>query len=233
MLAHAFNLYRAIPAVGNGNESLNSCPSASAAPDVDELESKETASSASDQQVTEAVFRAREGDEEASRWLIQHLYPLVIKIVRANRPRRMDEEDLAQMVFVRVFSKLDQWRQTARFEHWVSRVAVNVCLGQVSYHKVRPELRMADLSEAQAEWLEQVSTDEGDLRARDEVSDRDLAMKLLEGLAPRDRLVLQLMDVEGRSVEEISNVTGWSRTMVKVQAFRARARMRKLMAKLS
>ena len=43
-----------------------------------------------------------------------------------------------------------------------------------------------------------------------------------------DRLVLTLLHLEGNSVEEIAEVTGWSKSMVKVQAHRARARLRKL-----
>lgn len=195
--------------------------------------SGESSAEISDQQMTDAVRKVLDGDEEAARWMVQKLYPLVIKIVRAHRPRRMDEEDLAQMVFVRVFGKLEQWRHQARFEHWVSRVAVNVCLGQLSYHRRRPELRMADLSESQAEVVEQIASDERAPDPRDGLADRELVDKLMATLGPRDRLVLQLLDLERRSVEEVSRITGWGKSMVKVQAFRARLRMRKSLAQLS
>ena len=55
------------------------------------------------------IERAKAHDEEAARTLVQELYPLVIKIVRSHRPRRMDEEELVQIIFVKVFQKLDQW----------------------------------------------------------------------------------------------------------------------------
>ena len=48
-------------------------------------------------------------------------------------------------------------------------------------------------------------------------------------LSPRDRLVLTLMYLEGCSVAEIARLVGWSQTMVKVQAHRARGRLRKLL----
>jgi RNA polymerase sigma-70 factor (ECF subfamily) len=70
--------------------------------------------------------RVRRGDEDAACLLIQHLYPLVIKLVRSHLPRRTSEEDLMQTVFVRVFTKLDQFRGTVPLEHWVARVAVAV-----------------------------------------------------------------------------------------------------------
>jgi RNA polymerase sigma-70 factor (ECF subfamily) len=52
---------------------------------------------------------------------------------------------------------------------------------------------------------------------------------LLEKLPPRDRLVLTLLYLQGNSVEEAAQLAGWSRTMVKVQAFRARGKLKKLM----
>ncbi len=51
----------------------------------------------------------------------------------------------------------------------------------------------------------------------------------LEQLAPRDRLVLTLLYLESRSVAEAADLAGWSETMVKVQAHRARKRFRKLL----
>jgi RNA polymerase sigma-70 factor, ECF subfamily len=52
---------------------------------------------------------------------------------------------------------------------------------------------------------------------------------VLDRLAPRDRLVLTLFYLEGSSVAQIAELTGWSQTMVKVQTHRARGRLRKLM----
>ena len=61
---------------------------------------------------------------------------------------------------------------------------------------------------------------------------REMLEKLLEQLPPKDRLVINLLDLEGRSVKEISQITGWSVTLVKVRAFRARRRLRSIAAAL-
>ena len=55
-----------------------------------------------------------------------------------------------------------------------------------------------------------------------------LLHQLLAQLPPRDRLVLTLRYVEEHSVEAAAELTGWTRTMVKVQAWRARGKLRKL-----
>src|ERR1043166_8811279 len=95
---------------------------------------------------------ALRNDDEAAPELVRRLYPLVAKMVRAHRPRRTSEEDLCQMIFIKVFQKLSQFSGKVPLEHWVSRIAVNTCLSQIEWEKIRPELRHADLSvEEQAE----------------------------------------------------------------------------------
>ncbi|HEU0273124.1 MAG TPA: sigma-70 family RNA polymerase sigma factor, partial [Candidatus Udaeobacter sp.] len=91
------------------------------------------------------VHAALQHDDEAARALVRQLFPLVAKIVRAHRPRRMEEEDLCQMIFIKIFQKLSQFSGRVPLEHWVSRIAVNTCLNQIQWEKIRPELRHADL----------------------------------------------------------------------------------------
>src|SRR6201984_491635 len=93
------------------------------------------------------VQAALRHDEEAARALGGRLYPLVAKMVRSHRPRRTAEEDLCQMIFIKIFQKLSQFSGKVPLEHWVSRIAVNTCLSQIEAEKGPPELRHADLSE--------------------------------------------------------------------------------------
>jgi RNA polymerase sigma-70 factor, ECF subfamily len=51
--------------------------------------------------------------------------------------------------------------------------------------------------------------------------------KLLETLSPPDKLVVTLMHLEGRTVEEVRQITGWNKSLIKVRAFRARRKLRK------
>ena len=109
--------------------------------------------------VADCLARVRGQDQDAARSLVEYLYPMVTRIVRANLPRRGAEEELAQDIFVKMFQKLDQFRGEVPFEHWVSRIAVNHCLNAIRAQKNRPEWRMADLSEDQAAALEAATAD--------------------------------------------------------------------------
>ncbi len=179
------------------------------------------------------LARVRQRDEDAARLLLNQLYPLVIKLVRAHLPRRTSEEDLAQVVFMKIFAKIDQFSGTVPFEHWVSRIAVNTCLNQLQAEKIRPELRWADLSEEEARVLETLaSTTEDFQHPDDHLASKDLVEKLLAHLSPNDRLLVNLIHLEGRSIEEVKSITGWNTSVIKVRVFRARHKLKKHYAKL-
>ena len=174
----------------------------------------------------------RQHDQAAARALVDHLYPLVIRIVRAHLPRRVAEEDLAQDIFLKMFTRLDQYKGAVPFPHWVSRIAVTTCIDQLRSQKRRPEFRWADLSENEADVLDAVMTNENDVEAGDALAARELVHKLLDQLKPDDRLVIQLLDLEQKTIAEISATTGWSQSLVKVRAFRARRKLQKLFQEL-
>ena len=179
------------------------------------------------------VHAALQHDDEAARALVRQLYPLVAKIVRAHRPHRTDEEDLCQMIFIKVFQKLSQFSGKVPLEHWVSRVAVNTCLSQIAAEKVRPELRHADLSEEEEAVVKNLAVSSEELAPDHQLASRQLVEHLLEFLKPVERLVIDLLYLQGRSVEEIHRITGMGVAAIKVRAFRARQKMKTQLAKLS
>jgi len=176
--------------------------------------------------------RVRARDQLAARELVEHLHPLVIRIVRGHLPRRVAEEDLAQEVFMKVFTRLGQYQGNVPFPHWVSRIAVTTCIDHLRAQKRRPEFRWADLSENEADVLDAVLTSENDVGANDALAARELVAKLLEQLKPDDRVVIQMLDLEQKTLLEISQITGWSTTLIKVRAFRARRKLQKLFEQL-
>lgn len=176
------------------------------------------------------LARVRSGDEAAARELVERVYPLVLRVVRGHRPRAVPEEDLAQEVLIKMFTRLDQYRQEVPFEHWVSRIALTTCLDHLRAQYRRPEWRLADLSEEEARYLEECCAADTDVEAPgDAMAARELAGKLLEHLNPKDRMVVTLLDLEGHSVAEVAALTGMNGTLIKVRAFRARRKLRRLM----
>jgi RNA polymerase sigma factor (sigma-70 family) len=176
--------------------------------------------------------RWKQGEEAAAEELIRHLFPVISRIVRTHLPRRDDEKDLVQEILMKTFSRLHQFKGDAPLSHWVSRLALTTCLDRLRAQKIRPEIRRADLTPEdsdvfEAAWLTGSSPD-----ATDAIAARDLVDKLLASLAPDDRSLILMVDLEGRSLQEISDLTGWSISKIKMRLFRVRPQLRQMINKL-
>ena len=137
------------------------------------------------------------------------------------------------MIFIKMFQKLPQFSGKVPLEHWVSRIAVNTCLNQIESERVRPELRHADLSEEEQAVVENLAASSPELGPDQRFASRQLVEHLLTALKPVERLAIDLLYLQGRSVEEIRKITGWSTALVKVRAYRARQKMKAQLARIS
>ncbi|MBA3937780.1 MAG: sigma-70 family RNA polymerase sigma factor [Planctomycetes bacterium] len=176
------------------------------------------------------VRRVGDGDQDAAQALVVHTRALVLKLVRAHRAATHSDDDLLQEVYLTMFARLHRYEARAQvpFEHWLARLAVNVCRDALRAERSRP--RLQSLSPAAADQL--AALQDGARRPADDAeAAREAVDALLGRLAPDDRLVLTLLDLEQRSVAEISALTGWSRPLVKVRAIRARLRLRALVGR--
>lgn len=178
------------------------------------------------QDLPELLARVRQRDEAASRDLVERLHPLVARIVRAHLPRGEDEADLRQEVFLKVFSRLESFRGEMPFEHWVSRVAVNTCIDQLRARRARPSVVWSDLSLEQQHLLGEFAPDETP-RPREQLA-WELLQRLLESLTPAERLLIRWLDLEQKSIAEVCAQTGWNSGVVRIRAFRARRKLKKL-----
>jgi RNA polymerase sigma-70 factor (ECF subfamily) len=111
-------------------------------------------------------------------------------------------------------------------------MTVRTCYDFLRGHQRNRESSFSDLSEPENDWLERF------VAAPESASENADAAKLLIGrvmekLSAPARLVITLLEIEDRSVKEIAELTGWSVPLVKVRAFRARAEMRKILAKMT
>jgi RNA polymerase sigma-70 factor (ECF subfamily) len=176
----------------------------------------------------DCLARVRLGDQSAATALVTHTHPLVLKIVRAYHARSFNDDDLVQEVYLTMFARLDRYepRPAVPFEHWLSRLAVNTCRDVLRAERRRPT--SAALSSEAQQSLIVLHTGNG---THDHAqAARELVEHLLSQLPPDDCLVLTFLDLEQRSVAEISMLTGWSRPLVKVRAFRARQRLKTVIA---
>jgi RNA polymerase sigma-70 factor (ECF subfamily) len=171
------------------------------------------------------IERVRSSDQLAAKELVELLYPTVIRIVRNHLPRREQEEDLSQEIFLKIFAKLNQFRADMPFEHWVSRISVNTCIDHLRKQRNRPEYRWSDFGEQQQAILDNLSQNVSSPPESSAEESREVLNRLMTILKPDERVVVQWLYLEEKSVAEICDLTGWKPSKVKVTAFRARQKL--------
>ena len=180
---------------------------------------------------SELIQAVRNGDASSFEPLVRKYSPRIFAMARRYARRESEVEDIAQEVWLKAFQKLGGFRGEAPFEHWLMRLAVRTCYDFLRAHQRNRETTFTELTPEEGEWLDRCGT------APDEAEDsasaaRSLVRRVMEQLSPPARLIITLLEIEERSVREIAELTGWSATLVKVRAFRARAEMRRRIGKL-
>lgn len=183
----------------------------------------------------ELARRSARGEDAAFAEIMRRYGPRVFRVAARFFRQRDRVEEAAQEVFLKAFTQLDAFEGRGSMEGWLTRIATTTCLNMLRGAKRRPELALADLTGDEGAWLEANTAGaatERHLAAERSVVAADLAGRVLDTMSHDDRLVLTLVDGEEMAVKEVAEMTGWSESKVKVQAFRARRRMREAVEKL-
>jgi RNA polymerase sigma-70 factor, ECF subfamily len=172
------------------------------------------------------VARSLQGDGEAyARIVTQHQTQVARRMQLFAREPAVIEE-LVQEVFVDAYFSLAGFRAEGTFDAWLATIAT-----RVGYrHWKRKNRRRKDEVNRDGAWWQELA--ERNIDELNPTIARRLIQDLLGRLPPRDRLALLLIHVEGHSTAEAAELAGWSQTMVKVQAHRARGRLRGLLDKM-
>lgn len=165
--------------------------------------------------------RARNGDETALRSLwVQH-GPHIDAVIRRLCGDADLAADIAQEVWMQIFRALPGYRGDAQFSTWAHRIAVNRTLNAL--RKIR------HLHRAEVDMPVDVAAPQADVDASFVAESIEVAVSRL---SPGARAVFVLHDVEGYTHEEIAKELGITSGGSKSQLFKARAKLRRLLAHL-
>jgi RNA polymerase sigma-70 factor (ECF subfamily) len=183
----------------------------------------------SDAELIAAVLK---GDTDSFAPLVARYSPRVFATARRYARKESEVEDIAQEVWLRAYQKLSSFRGEAPFEHWLMRLTVRVCYDFLREHQRNREVTLTEITEDQEDWLERFNQDPASADSGAQAA-KELIDKVLEQLSPAARLIITLLEIEERPVKEIAQLTGWSVSLVKVRAFRARREMRKVLERMA
>src|SRR5665213_406609 len=180
------------------------------------------------------VRRVQARDEMAFREVVERYQAKVFSIIYGILRNRNDAEDIAQQVFAKIYFSIKNFDFRSSLLTWIYKITVNECYDYLRKKRVRKLVYESDFSEEDTRRMENsdTATDQAlpvDIR----LAQRDLVVKLLDKLSEDDRTLLLLKEVEGHSVEELSQMTGMNENTIKVKLFRARQKLVKASQRLN
>jgi RNA polymerase sigma-70 factor (ECF subfamily) len=181
----------------------------------------------------EIVRQILSGNLSAFDQLLDKYQKHVLRIVTKHIPPG-HLEDAMQEVFINVFQSLPTFRGDSGLSHWISTVAVRTCYKFWRNHYKSPEQPMSSLAEKHRVWLEETLSEESDPSFSQKILEEEARKVLdwgLDKLSAEDRMVLELVYLEGHSVKEAARLLGWTIVNVKVRSFRARRKLHRELCK--
>ena len=180
------------------------------------------------------VRRVQAKDEMAFREVVERYQAKVFSIIYGILRNHNDAEDIAQQVFAKIYFSIKNFDFRSSLLTWIYKITVNECYDYLRKKRVRKLVYESDFSEEDSLRMEnsESAAEQGppvDIR----LAQRDLVVKLLDKLSEDDRTLLLLKEVEGHSVEELSNMTGMNENTIKVKLFRARQKLVKVAQRLN
>lgn len=182
----------------------------------------------------ELVRRVQAGDDVAFRELVENYQSKVFSIIYGIIRRRNDAEDIAQQVFTKVYFSLKGFDFRSSLITWMYKITVNECYDYLRKKKVRKLVYESDMAEEDERSMEnsRLATEKSPgVDSRTE--ERDYLLNLLEKVSDEEKMLLIHKEVEGRTVEELAEMTGLNENTIKVKLFRARKKLVKAASKLS
>ena len=182
----------------------------------------------------EVVHQVVSGDVNAFERLLKRYEAHVVRIVKKHIPFDKVEE-VTQDVFVRAYQSLPNFKRDDSFKQWLSTITIRTCYDFWRKHYRYREIPLSSLSEKHQVWLEEATATKSS-QSFDERDSQKKAREILDWaldrLSPEDRMVLELVYLEGYAVKEAASLLGWSTVNVKVRSFRARKKLHKLIKEM-
>ncbi len=166
------------------------------------------------------IATALDGGQDAYGRLVKRHQEAVSKWLWRFTRDRIILEELVQDVFIEAWLGLSRFKGESAFPTWLFTIAT-----RVGYRYWKKKARDAAITTAVADRM-LIADGEQEIIPSEAA---EALYGLFSGLPSRDRLVLTLMYFEDLDTKEIARLTGWTVSMVKVQAYRARNKLRDLL----
>jgi RNA polymerase sigma-70 factor, ECF subfamily len=171
------------------------------------------------------------GDINAFGFLVQKYQGHILAVVGNHIPHNQAEE-IAHDVFVKAYQSLLTFKFKGGFKQWLSAIAVRTCYNFWRKEYRSREIPMSSCSEEDRVCLERVMASQSNQITSEKNLQKEageLLGRAMDRLSPEDRIVLEMVYLEGLSIKEAAGFLGWSVANVKIRIFRSRKKLRKIL----
>ncbi len=168
----------------------------------------------------ELVQDCRAGDQHAFAELVRRYKREILRLAARFCDANDEADDLGQEIFCSAYKHLPKFRGQSSFRTWLHRIASNAC---VDHLRRQERLRQRRGPMPEADQAPCGRHTNGAMESRLD------CRRILAHLSPKDRLVITLLYMEGYSVQETADLSGLNPATVRVRAFRAKAKLRKIL----
>ena len=178
------------------------------------------------------VRRVQAHDEMAFREIVDRYQAKVFSIIYGILRNHNDAEDIAQQVFAKIYFSIQNFDFRSSLLTWIYKITVNECYDYLRKKRVRKLVYESDFFQRSRCGWRIRNRPQIRLRRWTRLAQQDLILKLLWKISEEDRSLILLKEVEGHSVEELSEMTGMNENTIKVKLFRARQKLVKAAQRL-
>ena len=181
-----------------------------------------------------AVSRAREGDSDAFRLLVERHSRVIFRVAYRMTGNEHDADDVVQEAFLRAYKQLDHFEERANFSTWLHRIAVN-CSLDLLRARGRHDKHRADITVYDGEEEREREIASGDPQPDRLLLSAELKQHVataMDSLSGNERTAFILRHFEGMPVEEIGKTLGIQVNAAKHTIFRAVRKLREALEPL-
>lgn len=178
-------------------------------------------------ETTEIIQACITRDQNAFRMLVDNYADFAFSVAFRIMNDEDESKDIVQESFISVWNKIEGFNPRNNFSNWLYRIIVNRCYDALRKKKRNPLVHPDDNN-----WnIPGVFSDSNADTRLDNEEIGKMIRRLTNQLSRKQKIVFVLSELEGLSREDISEITGMTRTSIKSNLFHARQKMGKLIEK--
>lgn len=176
----------------------------------------------------ELLAKFKKGDQQAFELLVRKYKTTVFNTIYSIMGNAQEADDIAQEVFLKVYTKADSFKGESSFSTWLYRITVNRCIDELRRRKNKIISYEIEFNQEEKLKLKDVlASRENDITEKLRQKElQDIIQKAMNSLPEKYRIILTLKETEGLSYKEISQIMKISLAKVKIWLFRARQKLK-------